>query len=57
MEVSCISNKAEENRLSRSTYWDNVASILKTEIVEYLEQREFRRTIEGGKTQYVASQE
>jgi N-acetylmuramoyl-L-alanine amidase len=57
VEVSCISNKAEETRLSRSTYRDNVAGILKTGIVEYLKQREFRRTIEGGKTQHVASQE
>jgi N-acetylmuramoyl-L-alanine amidase len=57
VEVSCISNKAEETRLSRPAYRDSVAGILKTGIVEYLEQREYRRTIEGGKTQHVANQE
>jgi N-acetylmuramoyl-L-alanine amidase len=57
LEISCISNKSEETRLSQPAYRDSVAGILKTGIVEYLEQREYRRTIEGGKTQHVASQE
>lgn len=57
VEVSCISNKAEETRLSRSTYRDSVAGILQTGIAEYLEQRELQRTIEGGKKQHVASEE
>jgi N-acetylmuramoyl-L-alanine amidase len=55
VEVSCISNKAEETRLSTPAYRDSVAGILKRGIVEYLEQREYRRTVEGGKTQHVAS--
>jgi N-acetylmuramoyl-L-alanine amidase len=57
VEVACISNKAEETRLSRPEYRDNIAGFLKTGIEEYLEQRARRRTIEGGKTQYVAKQE
>lgn len=57
VEISCISNKAEETRLSKPGYRDSVASFLQTGIVEYLEQREFRRTIEGGKLQNVAKQE
>ena len=57
VEVSCISNKAEESRLSMPEYRDSVADFLKTGIVEYLEQRAYRRTIEGGKLQNVAKQE
>ncbi|MGD8852412.1 MAG: N-acetylmuramoyl-L-alanine amidase [Gammaproteobacteria bacterium] len=57
VEVSCISNKAEETRLSRPEYRDSVAGSLQAGIVEYLDRRAHRRTIEGGKTQYVAKQE
>ena len=57
VEVSCISNKAEETRLSRAEYRDSVAEYLQAGIAEYLERRAHRRTIEGGKTQYVAKQE
>jgi hypothetical protein len=57
VEVSCISNKAEETRLSKPEYRDDVASYLKAGIVEYLEQRGYRRSVEGGKFQYVAKQE
>jgi N-acetylmuramoyl-L-alanine amidase len=57
VEVSCISNKAEETRLSKPEYRDNVAGFLKTGIVEYLEQRGYRRSVEGGKIQHVAKQE
>lgn len=57
VEVSCISNEAEETRLSKPEYRDNVAGFLKAGIVEYLEQREYRRSVEGGKTQHVAKQE
>jgi len=57
VEVSCISNKAEETRLSKAGYRDNIADYLQTGIVEYLEHRGYRRTIEGGKTVYVAKQE
>jgi N-acetylmuramoyl-L-alanine amidase len=56
VEVSCISNKAEESRLSTPEYRDSVADFLKTGIVEYLEQRANRRTIKGDKTQHVAKQ-
>jgi N-acetylmuramoyl-L-alanine amidase len=57
VEVSCISNKAEETRLSKAGYRDSVANYLQAGIVEYLERRARRRMIEGGKTQYVAKQE
>jgi N-acetylmuramoyl-L-alanine amidase len=57
VEVSCISNKAEETRLSKPEYRDDVAGFLKTGIVEYLEQRGYRRSVEGGKSQHVAKQE
>jgi len=57
VEVSCISNKAEEARLSRPEYRDSVADFLEAGIVEYLQRRAYPGTIEGGKTQNVAQQE
>jgi len=57
VEISCISNPAEETRLSMPAYRDDVADYLKTGITEYLEQRTYRRSIERGKTQHVAKQE
>ncbi len=54
VEVSCISNKLEEARLSTPEYRDSVANYLKTGIVEYLQRRAYPGTIEGGKTQNVA---
>jgi N-acetylmuramoyl-L-alanine amidase len=57
VEVSCISNKAEEARLGRPEYRDSVADFLKTGIVEYLERRSYPGTIQKGKTQYVVKQE
>ena len=57
VEVSCISNQAEETRLSMPAYRNDVADYLKTGITEYLEQRSYRRSIERGKTQHVAKQE
>ncbi|MEZ5540899.1 MAG: N-acetylmuramoyl-L-alanine amidase [Pseudomonadota bacterium] len=57
VEVSCLSNRAEENRLSRPEYRDDVASYLEKGIDEYLEQRANRRTIDRGRTQHVAKQE
>jgi N-acetylmuramoyl-L-alanine amidase len=57
VEVSCISNKAEETRMSTPEYRDSVAGFLETGIVEYLERRAYRRTLEGGKIQHVAKQE
>jgi N-acetylmuramoyl-L-alanine amidase len=57
VEVSCISNKAEETRLSRPEYRDNVADFLEAGIVEYLQRRAYPGTIEGGKKQNVAQQE
>ncbi len=57
VEVSCISNKAEETRLSQPEYRNDVAAFLRAGIVEYLEQRGYRRSVEGGKIQHVAKQE
>ncbi|MGD2112578.1 MAG: N-acetylmuramoyl-L-alanine amidase [Gammaproteobacteria bacterium] len=57
VEVSCISNKAEELRLGTPEYRDSVADHLRTGIVEYLERRAYPRKREGGKNQYVARQE
>jgi N-acetylmuramoyl-L-alanine amidase len=57
VEVSCISSKAEEARLSTPQYRDNIADFLKAGIVAYLEQRTYQKPIERGKTQYVAKQE
>lgn len=57
VEISCLSNKAEETRLSRAEYRDDIANYLEKGIVDYLEQRAQRRTIERGLTQHVAKQE
>jgi N-acetylmuramoyl-L-alanine amidase len=57
VEVSCISNKAEEVRLGRPNYRDSVADFLKAGIVEYLERRSYPGTIQKGKAQYVVKQE
>lgn len=57
VEVSCISNKAEETRLSKPHYRDDVAGFLKAGIVQYLQRRGYRRSAEGGKIQHVAKQE
>jgi N-acetylmuramoyl-L-alanine amidase len=57
VEISCISNKAEETRLSRPGYRDSVADFLQAGIVEYLQRRTSPGTIERGKTQNVAQQE
>ncbi len=57
IEVSCISNKAEETRLSTPHYRDSVAGFLETGIVEYLKRRTIRTKIDGDKTENVAQQE
>lgn len=57
VEISCLSNKAEETRLSRPAYRDDVAGYLEKGIDEYLEQRAHRRTFDRGRTQHVAKQE
>jgi N-acetylmuramoyl-L-alanine amidase len=57
VEISCISNKAEETRLSTRGYRDSVADFLKTGIVEYLERRTQRINTEGGNIANVAKQE
>ena len=57
VEVSCISNMAEETRLARPGYRDRVAGFLETGIVEYLEHRAYQRTIARGKIQHVVQQE
>ena len=57
VEVSCISNMAEETRLSKPEYRDDIADFLKTGIIDYLEQREQRSPREGGQIKYVFKQE
>jgi len=57
VEVSCISNDAEETRLGTPAYRDSVADLLKAGIVEYLDHPPYRKTIDRGEAQYVASQE
>jgi N-acetylmuramoyl-L-alanine amidase len=57
VEVSCISNKAEETRLAKPGYRDSVAGFLQTGIVEYLERRVTQRTMERGTVQHVVKQE
>jgi N-acetylmuramoyl-L-alanine amidase len=57
VEVSCISNPAEETRLGTPAYRDHVADYLMAGITGYLEQRTNRRSIERGLTQNVAEQE
>jgi N-acetylmuramoyl-L-alanine amidase len=57
VEISCISNKAEETRLSTSGYRDSVAGFLKAGIVGYLERRTQRINTEGGNLANVVTQE
>jgi N-acetylmuramoyl-L-alanine amidase len=57
VEVSCISNMAEETRLSKPEYRDDIADFLKTGIIDYIDQRERRSPREGGQTNYVFKQE
>ena len=57
VEVSCISNQAEEARLGTAEYRDSVADFLKAGIVEYLDYPAYRKTIDRGEAQNVANQE
>ena len=57
VEVSCISNKAEETRLGTSGYRDSIAAFLEKGIAEYLDRRAYKNTLAGGEIQHVASQE
>jgi N-acetylmuramoyl-L-alanine amidase len=61
VEISCISNAAEEVRLGTPEYRDSVASYLETGIVEYLRQRSVRNSVpkkeNGVNKHYVAQQE
>ena len=57
VEVSCISNTAEETRLAQAEYRDSVAGFLEKGIVDYLDRRANNNAVAGGKTQHVASQE
>jgi N-acetylmuramoyl-L-alanine amidase len=57
IEVSCISNMAEEKRLNTPGYRDDIADYMEAGIIEYLEQRANRRTIDRGKAEHVAKQE
>lgn len=57
VEVSCISNAAEETRLGDTDYRDNVADFLEKGIVDYLDRRAYRSATTGRRTQDVASKE
>ena len=57
VEVSCISNKAEETRLSKAWYRDDIAEYLKTGIVKYLDGLGNRGPADGGTFEHVARQE
>ena len=57
VEVSCISNMAEETRLSKPEYRDDIADFLKMGIIDYLDQRENQSPREGGQINYVVKQE
>jgi N-acetylmuramoyl-L-alanine amidase len=57
VEVSCISNMAEETRLSKPEYRDDIADYLKMGIIDYLDQREHRSPRKGGQINYVFKQE
>ena len=57
VEVSCISNMAEETRLSKPEYRDDIADFLKMGIIDYLDQRENQSPREGGRINYVVKQE
>ncbi len=57
VEISCISNQAEESRLGTPEYRDRVAGYLKLGIVQYLKRRAIRDKQDGVNTQYVAQQE
>lgn len=57
VEISCISNPAEADRLGTPAYRDNVADYLKTGVVTYLERRAPHTQPDGVSTQYVAQQE
>jgi N-acetylmuramoyl-L-alanine amidase len=57
VEVSCISNAAEETRLGTPDYRDSVAGFLEKGIVDYLDRRAYKSAMAGRKTQDVVSQE
>ena len=54
VEVSCISNKAEETRLNTPDYSHRIAGFLEQGIVEYLDGRAYKNAIVGGQIQDVA---
>ncbi len=55
VEVSCISNEAEADRLASPGYRENIASYLQTGIVEYLETRNQNTPSDGVNSKYVAN--
>jgi len=57
VEVSCISNREEEARLSLPAYRENVASSLEAGIEEYLGQTAYRKSRQERKVQYVVQSE
>jgi len=56
VEVTCISNIAEETRLSKAWYRDDIAAFLETGIVKYLDDRGYREPTDGGRYENVAKQ-
>jgi N-acetylmuramoyl-L-alanine amidase len=57
VEVSCISNETEADRLNTPSYRDSVAGYLEMGVVEYLNQRTARVKSDGVSTPYVAQQD
>jgi N-acetylmuramoyl-L-alanine amidase len=57
VEISCLSNMAEETRLSQLGYRDDIADFLKMGIVDYLDQRKHRILRAGGRISHVDKQE
>lgn len=54
VEVSCLSNKAEEKRLDTPDYRHKIAGFLERGIVAYLDGRAYKNAIVGGQIQDVA---
>jgi len=57
VEVSCISNKAEEARLGTAEYRDSVAQYLESGIIQYLQQRSTDNKTDGVISEHVEEQE
>jgi N-acetylmuramoyl-L-alanine amidase len=56
-EIACISNHAEENRLNRDDYRENLAIFLEEGILNYLHKRSDELVTSDGDTGYAAKEE